>query len=150
MTELQTHPPKIPLIYFFNLPLELPEGSTVTRPSPTPPTLTLHSWITCHLSWRDGRDPSQWLSMLPAQIFTTRLMLFSTSGIFIICNESNNFKMCRDCSQTNLVRDFATFHIYFDLDHIPDRVPQHESLLEKVQVKSDLLLLTVHCSETKL
>ena len=39
----------------------------------------------------------------------------------------------RDCSKTNLVRDFATFHIFFDLDHIPATVPKHESLLDKVE-----------------
>ena len=39
----------------------------------------------------------------------------------------------RDCSKTNLVRDFATFHIFFDLDHIPATVPKHESLIDKVE-----------------
>ena len=37
----------------------------------------------------------------------------------------------RDCTQNNLVRDFATFHIFFDLDHIPATVPRPESLLDK-------------------
>ena len=39
----------------------------------------------------------------------------------------------RDCTQNNLVRDFATFHIFFDLDHIPATVPRQESLLDKVK-----------------
>ena len=38
----------------------------------------------------------------------------------------------RDCSQTTLVRDFATFHIFFDLDNIPATVPKQESLLDRV------------------
>ena len=37
----------------------------------------------------------------------------------------------RDCSPSNLVRDFATFHIIFDLDHIPETVPDHQSWLMK-------------------
>ena len=41
---------------------ELLESSTVTRPSPTRPMVTLHSLITWSPSWRDGRDPSLWLS----------------------------------------------------------------------------------------
>ena len=40
--------------------------------------------------------------------------------------------VCRDCSETNLVRDFATFYVFFDLDHIPATVPKHQSLLDKV------------------
>ena len=28
----------------------------------------------------------------------------------------------RDCTDSNLVRDFATFHIFFDFDHTPDQV----------------------------
>ena len=37
----------------------------------------------------------------------------------------------RDCSPSNLVRDFATFHIIFDLAHIPVKVADHRSFLTK-------------------
>jgi len=37
----------------------------------------------------------------------------------------------RDCSNTTLVRDLATFHIYFDLSHMPGQVPKQDSLLHK-------------------
>jgi len=37
----------------------------------------------------------------------------------------------RDCSNTSLVRDLATFHIYFDLSHIPAQVPRQDTLLHK-------------------
>ena len=30
------------------------------------------------------------------------------------------------------MRDLATFHIYFDLSHIPAQVPRQDSLLHKV------------------
>ena len=34
------------------------------------------------------------------------------------------YKRCinRDCGKSGLVKDFATFHIFFDFDHIPDQV----------------------------
>lgn len=35
------------------------------------------------------------------------------------------------------MRDFATFHIFFDLDHIPARVPGHESLLSQGLINCD-------------
>ena len=38
----------------------------------------------------------------------------------------------RDCSHTSLVRDWATFHVFFDVDHIPERVPSHQSLRQTV------------------
>ena len=38
----------------------------------------------------------------------------------------------RDCTNSSLVRDLATFHIYFDLSHIPAQVPRQDSLLHKV------------------
>lgn len=37
----------------------------------------------------------------------------------------------RDCSNTSLVKDLATFHIYFDLSHIPSQIPRQETLLYK-------------------
>jgi len=37
----------------------------------------------------------------------------------------------RDCTNSSLVRDLATFHIYFDLSHIPAQVPRQDSLLDK-------------------
>eukprot|EP00090_Calanus_glacialis_P024135 TRINITY_DN3746_c0_g1_i1.p1 TRINITY_DN3746_c0_g1~~TRINITY_DN3746_c0_g1_i1.p1 ORF type:complete len:469 (-),score=132.26 TRINITY_DN3746_c0_g1_i1:129-1535(-) len=37
----------------------------------------------------------------------------------------------RDCTNSSLVRDLATFHIYFDLSHIPAQVPRQDSLLHK-------------------
>jgi len=37
----------------------------------------------------------------------------------------------RDCSNSSLVKDLATFHIYFDLTHIPAQVPKQDSLLHK-------------------
>ena len=32
------------------------------------------------------------------------------------------FIIIRDCTDSSLVRDFATFHIFFDFDHTPDQV----------------------------
>ena len=43
----------------------------------------------------------------------------------------------RHCSNTSLVRDWATFHVFFDLDHIPDSVPDHQSLKEKVKRRKE-------------
>lgn len=37
----------------------------------------------------------------------------------------------RDCTNSSLVRDLASFHIYFDLSHIPAQVPRQDSLLHK-------------------
>lgn len=39
----------------------------------------------------------------------------------------------RDCSPTNLVRDFVSFTIFFDINntHIPDDIPRPETLLKK-------------------
>lgn len=37
----------------------------------------------------------------------------------------------RDCTNSSLVRDLATFHIYFDLSHMPAQVPRQDSLLHK-------------------
>jgi len=37
----------------------------------------------------------------------------------------------RDCSKSTLVKEFATFHLYFDLSHIPATVPFHASLNQK-------------------
>ena len=34
----------------------------------------------------------------------------------------------RHCSNTTLVRDWASFHVFFDLEHIPDSVPDPQSL----------------------
>ena len=42
----------------------------------------------------------------------------------------------RDCSNSTLVRDWVTFHVFFDLDHIPDIVPQHQTLDSKVTTKN--------------
>lgn len=38
----------------------------------------------------------------------------------------------RDCSGNSLVRDFVTFHIYFDLTHIPAYVPDQRVLATKL------------------
>ena len=38
----------------------------------------------------------------------------------------------RDCTESDLVRHFATFHVFFDMGHIPASVPRHTSLLKKV------------------
>ena len=62
-------------------------------------------------------------------------MSFSTSGVvFLFIYSSCNFSQIRDCRENNLVRDFATFHIILDLEHIPETVPQHQSLLDQVLV----------------
>merc|ERR1712243_127887 len=37
----------------------------------------------------------------------------------------------RDCSNTSLVRDFATFHVFFDFIHTPAQVPKWDTLLKK-------------------
>jgi len=37
----------------------------------------------------------------------------------------------RDCSNTSLVRDFATFHVFFDFIHTPAQVPKWDTLLRK-------------------
>jgi len=37
----------------------------------------------------------------------------------------------RDCAKTNLVKDFATFHLFFPLTHMPSQVPRHQTLLRK-------------------
>lgn len=37
----------------------------------------------------------------------------------------------RDCASDNLVKDFATFHIFLDLDHISKNIPKHDVLLKK-------------------
>ena len=37
----------------------------------------------------------------------------------------------RDCSNSSLVKDLVTFHIYFDLAHIPSSVPRQDALLHK-------------------
>lgn len=37
----------------------------------------------------------------------------------------------RDCTESDLVRHFATFHVFFDMGHIPASVPRHTSLLKK-------------------
>lgn len=39
----------------------------------------------------------------------------------------------RDCGDTDLVRSYATFHVFFDLDHIPANVPRHDTLMKKRQ-----------------
>merc|ERR1719295_796482 len=39
----------------------------------------------------------------------------------------------RECAETTTVRDFATFHIFFDFDHIPEQIPNWKSLLRKRQ-----------------
>ena len=33
----------------------------------------------------------------------------------------------RDCGKSSLVRDFATFHIFFDLEHIPEQVCRRDA-----------------------
>lgn len=40
----------------------------------------------------------------------------------------------RDCTHSDLVRNFATFHVFFDMAHIPASVPRHTSLLKKVVI----------------
>lgn len=37
----------------------------------------------------------------------------------------------RDCTGSSLVRDFATFHLFFDLTHLPSVVPKSSSLRKK-------------------
>lgn len=37
----------------------------------------------------------------------------------------------RDCTNSSLVRDLATFHIFFNTEHTPAQVPRHETLLKK-------------------
>ena len=41
----------------------------------------------------------------------------------------------RDCTQTDLVRKFATFHVFFDMGHIPASIPRHTSLHKKVVIQ---------------
>ena len=50
------------------------------------------------------------------------------------------------------MRDFATFHIFFDLDHIPATVPKHESLLDKVEYYTNMAVISddIHYSESQL
>ena len=36
----------------------------------------------------------------------------------------NSYIINRECAENSLVRDFATFHIFFDFDHIPEQVFQ--------------------------
>ena len=38
----------------------------------------------------------------------------------------------RDCTHSDLVRKYATFHVFFDMTHIPASIPRHTSLLKKV------------------
>ena len=45
----------------------------------------------------------------------------------------------RDCTNTSLVRDFTTFHLFFDMTHIPANIPRHETLIKKVD--NELFLL---------
>jgi len=37
----------------------------------------------------------------------------------------------RDCTNSSLVRQFATFHLFFDFEHTPSQVPKWRSLLNK-------------------
>ena len=37
----------------------------------------------------------------------------------------------RDCGNSDLVRTFATFHVFFDMTHIPATIPRHETLLKR-------------------
>jgi len=37
----------------------------------------------------------------------------------------------RDCTNSKLVRDLATFHIFFDMSHIPANIPRHNTLHKK-------------------
>lgn len=37
----------------------------------------------------------------------------------------------RDCANQNFVKEFATFHLFFDLDHISKNIPKPEVLLKK-------------------
>ena len=39
----------------------------------------------------------------------------------------------RDCTNSKLVRDLATFHIFFDMTHIPDNIPRHNTFNQKVR-----------------
>ena len=55
----------------------------------------------------------------------------------------------RDCSNSSLVKDLATFHIYFDLSHIPAQVPKQDSLLLKVIIWKVFNTRSIF-SETKL
>ena len=67
---------------------------------------------------------------------TVDVILYFRSS-FVFAKKSKlfcNFPHFRDCSPSNLVRDFATFHIIMDLDHIPETVPKQDSLLNKVLV----------------
>ena len=45
----------------------------------------------------------------------------------------------RDCSNTSLVRDYTTFHVFFDMAHIPANVPRYETLLKKVTFHVNIL-----------
>ena len=55
----------------------------------------------------------------------------------------------RDCANSSLVKDLATFHIYFDLSHIPAQVPKQDSLLLKVIIWKVFNTRSIF-SETKL
>ena len=46
----------------------------------------------------------------------------------------------RDCTNTSLVRDLTTFHIFFDMSHIPANIPRHETLIKKVQIELKFML----------
>jgi len=49
----------------------------------------------------------------------------------------------RDCTETSLVRDYVTFHIFFDFDHIPSKVPKWQSLTGRQKMcKAGVVQLT--------
>jgi len=37
----------------------------------------------------------------------------------------------RECAESTLVKDFVTFHVFFDFDHTPEQIPHWQSLLGK-------------------
>jgi len=37
----------------------------------------------------------------------------------------------RDCTKSSLVKDYASFHVFFDTAHTPEQVPKHHTLLNK-------------------
>ena len=51
--------------------------------------------------------------------------------------------LIRDCRQNELVRDFVTLHVFFDLEHIPEHLPTHEQILKQVSSQSTIKFIEV-------
>ena len=52
-----------------------------------------------------------------AKNHTSERTIVPWTVIFVV-----NIGINRECGKSSLVKDFATFHIFFDFDHIPEQV----------------------------